>query len=351
MVKGLFSLFSLRKIYKYILTHKKRSLVLGVILIILIFTLIPRNGPNVLTEKVERKNISKTVSVTGDVSANNTVNLTFQTGETLAWVGVNEGDTVVAGQAIASINQTRLQATLRQAQQDFVAAQAASQQYYDDHNNDTESDSEKVQRTAIDAAQNKAYDQLLKVQYDIAHSTIYSPINGIVTRIDARTPGVNVTPSTTFSVTDPTSLYFKMEVDEADIGKVFAGQKVNISFDAFPETNVQLDIDKIDFVSHKTSSGGNAFYVNAPISKFENYRVGMSGNADIIIDEKKDVISIPLSSIFDDNYVYIEKNGKFEKRKVSLGLQSDTDSEVISGLSEGEYVVLDPTSIPQNKIK
>lgn len=350
MTRKLLSLSVPKHIYKLILGHKKRSFAALIIFIVALFLLIPKNGPKILTEQIQKKDILKTVSVTGDIAAENMANLTFQTSETLGWVGVKEGDTVVRGQAIASLDQSKLQASFRQAQQDFIAAKAASQQYYDDHTNATESDSEKVQRTAIDAAQNKAYDQLLKVQYDIAHATLYSPLDGIVTRADAQTAGVNVGPTTIFTITDPSSLNFKMEVDEADIGRVFIGQNANISFDAYPDKTEVLTVDKIDFVSHKTSSGGNAFYVSAKITNNNDYRVGMSGNADIIIDERKNVISVSSSSIFEESYVYVEKNGKFEKRKLTLGLQSDTDAQVLSGLSEGDYVVLDPTSVPKNKI-
>jgi len=53
---------------------------------------------------------------------------------------VKLGDTVKKYQIIVSLDQTQLQATFRQAQQDFVAAKAASQQYYDDHTSGTESD-------------------------------------------------------------------------------------------------------------------------------------------------------------------------------------------------------------------
>ncbi len=350
MVKSLLNLSLLKKAFRYILSHKKRSVV-GLIVIILIgFLLFPKGSAKVLTESASVKNVVKTVSVTGDVTADTSVNLSFQSAETLGWVGVKEGDSVTGGQALASLDQTKLQASFRQAQQDFIAAKAASDQYYDGHKNATESYEEKVKRTALDATQNKAYDQLLKVQYDISHSVLYSPIDGIVTRADVQTPGVNITTSTTFTITDPSSLNLKMEVDEADIGKVSVGQNVNASFDSFPDKTVSLNVESIDFVSHETSSGGNAFYVKAKISDVNSYRVGMSANADIIIERKNDVLSVSTSSIFEEIYVYVQKNGKFEKRKVTLGLQSDTDAEVLSGLSEGEYVVLDPTSVPQNKV-
>jgi HlyD family secretion protein len=340
----------LGRIRNLITSHKKLSITVFIVVIILVFVFFPKGQKTILTENASIQNIIKTVSVTGDVNAENSVNLTFQTPETLSYVGVKLGDTVKKGQAIATLDQTQLQATLRQAQQDFVAAKAASQQYYDNHTNATESDEEKVQRTAIDDAQNKAYDQMLKVEHDIANSTLYTPIAGIVTRMDAQTAGVNVTPLTTFTITDPSSLDFKMEVDEADIGQVNTGQNVNVSLDAFPDKIIKLKIDKIDFVSHVTSSGGNAFYVEAMLSEPNNYRVGMSGNADIITDSRSNVLTIQSSDIIDNNYVYVKTPKGFVKRMLSLGLQNDTQAQVLSGLSEGDTVAMDPTSVPQNLV-
>lgn len=328
--------------------HKIISLVVLIIILIVGFIVFPKGSKPVLTETVQSQDVIKTVSVTGNVDAYTIASLTFQTPEKLAWVGVKLGNSVKKGQAIASLDQTILQATLRQAQQDFVAAKAASQQYYDNNTSGTESDAQKVQRTAIDDAQNKAYDQMLKVEQDIAYSTLYSPIAGIVTRMDAQTAGVNITPATTFTIIDPSSLNFKLEVDESDIGSVKVGQPVNVSLDSFPNNNFNLKVDKIDFVSHVTSTGGNAFYVECNLPANSGYRVGMSGNADIIVDARYNVPAIQATDVFDNNYVYVKTPKGFVKTKISLGLQNDTEAQVLSGLSEGDVVALDPSSIPQN---
>jgi RND family efflux transporter MFP subunit len=340
----------LSKFWNLITGHKRLSVIIFIVLVILGFVFFPKNQKPVLTETARIQDVVQTVSVTGNVDAETTVNLTFQTPETLSYVGVKLGDYVTKGQLIVSLDQTQLQATLRQAQQDFVAAKAASQQYYDNHTNATESDEEKVQRTAIDDAQNKAYDQMLKVQHDITNSALYAPIAGIVTRMDAQTAGVNITPITTFTITDPNSLEFKMEVDESDIGKVKIGQEADVSLDSFPNNTFKLKVDQIDFVSHVTSSGGNAFYVEAMLPQSNNYRVGMSGNSDIIIDSRSNVLAIQSTDIFDNNYVYVKTPQGFVKTKLNLGLQNDTLAQVMSGLSEGDTVAIDPTSVPQNLV-
>ncbi|MCL5113698.1 MAG: efflux RND transporter periplasmic adaptor subunit [Patescibacteria group bacterium] len=338
------------RIKSLILNHKKISLVVIAILIISGYFLVPKSQKPILTESASIKDIVKTVSVTGKVDSDNSVNLTFQAGGTLDYLGVKVGDTVQKGQLIASLNKDNLWAAFRQAQQDFTAAKAASEQYYSGNTNATESYDQKVKRTALDATQNKAYDNMVIAQKAVSNYNLYSPIDGIITRTDADTAGMNVTALTIFTVTDPKSLVFKLEVDQSDVGLISLGQKVKIVLDAFPGKTLMETVVKIDFVSHTTSSNGTAYYVNSNLPLDQNYRVGMSGNADVIIATKNQVLAIPASSVMDDNTVYKRSEKKYKKTKVKLGLQNDTQAQVLSGLSKGDTVVIDPTSVPQNLI-
>jgi hypothetical protein len=76
----------------------------------------------------------------------------------------------------------------------------------------------------------------------------------------------------------------------------------------------------------------------------------MNGNADIIVDAKYNVLSIQTTDIFDNNYVYVKTAKGYMKKKIVLGLQNDTQAQVLSGLSEGDTVAIDPTSVPQNLV-
>ncbi len=344
-VKSLFA-----KSKKLISSHKRLSIVILVLILILGYFLFPKNQKPVLTENASIKDVIKTVSVTGKIDSDNSVNLSFQTGGTLDYLSIKTGDTVKKGQLIASLNKDELWASFRQTQQSFTAAKAASDKYYDGHKNNTESFDEKIQRTALDAAQNIAYDNMVKTQKYISNSNLYSPIDGIVTRADVNTAGVNITPVTVFTITNPKSLVFKLEVDQADIGQVEIDKDVQVSLDAFPNNILNLTVGKIDFASHITSSGGAAYFVEANLPINSNYRMGMSGNADIIISEKKQVLTIPESSITSDNAIYKQTGKGFVKTHVKLGLQNDILAEVQSGLSVGDAVAIDPGSVPQNLI-
>ena len=344
----------LKKIVAYAKTHK---IIAGIILALFIgsiFMLRPKPATPIPTEKVTMGNLTQSLSITGTIEASSQVNLTFPTSGKLVYLRFKEGDYINKWDAIASLDQEKLRATLRQAEQDFNAAKAAVEQIYDQTGRKTDlSFSQKVSQTALEATQNKAYDAMRKAQTDIQESVLISPIDGILTRADAKSIGVNVTTTTTFTVTDLSSLEFNMEVDEADISKIKIGQRVRVMLDAYSDKTLQLSINSIDFVTHTTSTGGNAYNVKATIGGTNPdyiYRVGMTGNAEIILSEKDDILSIPLSALFETNKVYVQtKNKKYEKRTLTLGAQNDIAVEVKDGLSEGEIIVIDPTTIPTKK--
>jgi len=139
-----------------------------------------------------------------------------------------------------------------------------------------------------------------------------------------------------------------MDVDEADIGKVAVGQQVKLNLDAYPNANLTFPVTHIDFVSHTTTNGGNAFTVEVKLPQTIQYiyRVGMNGNAEITTAEKDHVLTIPITSVVDDQYIYVKTSGKYKKKNIVLGLQSDTDAEVVKGLHEGELIVLESAKIP-----
>ena len=345
----------IKRLIGFIKIHKRISIIAIVVILILVFLFRPKNGNIITTQEIKQGNLTKSISVTGTIESQNSVNLTFQSGGTINYIGANQGDVVYVGQAIVSLDKQKLQATFRQAQQDFTAAKAASDQYYDGHRNATESYDEKVKRTALDATQNKAYDQMVKAQQDLNDSTLYSPLDGIVTRADVKNTGVNITAATVFTVTDPSSLDFEMDVDEADIGNVKEGQNVQVVLDSYPNETLNLTINSVDFVTHKTTTGGDAYTVKANLIKDNSnykYRVGMNRNSEIILDQRANVVYVPLSSIFDNNEVYVKTNGKYKKKALKLGLENDTDVEVLEGLKKGEQVVVDPALVqPQGGFK
>ncbi|HVZ58531.1 MAG TPA: efflux RND transporter periplasmic adaptor subunit, partial [Patescibacteria group bacterium] len=302
------------------------------------------------TQTVEPHDITQTVSASGTVDSLSSVNLNFLAGGKLAYLGVKEGDTVNKGEVIATLDQRTAKVNLENALIDYSKERNTFDQTIEDNNGHTPSNAltDAMKRILEDnqydldkAVNSVELDSLAQEQ-----STLTTPIAGIVTRADVETAGVNVGATTTFTVADPNSLVFKEDVDESDIGQVHVGQAMSISLDAYPDKTIRTTVKSIDFASHTTSTGGTAYTVEGdlPVSG-QLYRIGMNGDGDIIVASALHTLTIPLSSLIDETHVYVKTGQTFLRKTVKLGIQSDTDAQVLSGLSPGDKVALTPDDV------
>ncbi len=342
----------LNHIFEFIKHHKIISIVVIAVILIVAFFLRPKPPKDIPTEPVTRHEIIQSVAITGSVTAEKNVDLAFQIPGKLTILNVKKGDTVTQGQTIALLDQRTSLKNLKKALLDYSIQRNTYETFA--KNQQAYKPSDALNESMRRILENNQYNLDIAVNsvelQDLAReqSILTTPISGIITRADAKSNGVNIGVTTVFSVVDPTSLSFRMEVDEADISKIEPGQAVEVILNSYPDKTFKLKVSDIDFVTHTTSTGGNAFDVKAAISSQVNspLRVGMNGNATIITNKKSNVITIPLASLLDDNTVYIKEGMSYTKKKVKLGIQSDTEAEVISGLSEGNILVLDPSQIP-----
>jgi len=135
------------------------------------------------------------------------------------------------------------------------------------------------------------------------------------------------------------NLLFKGTVDEIDVGKLEEGMKAKMTIGAIPDEEV---LGIIDIIAPKArqKEGATVFDIEIIVTDKGNkpLRVGYSATADIIINERKNVLVIPEGAVkFEEEktYVYLA-NG--EKKKIEIGLSNGLKIEVVSGLSEGETI-------------
>jgi HlyD family secretion protein len=327
--------------------HKKILIILlGIIILAIIFW--PRKPEALSTQKVEKGDIVQSVSTTGTIVAQNTVTLNFIAGGKLTYLGIKEGDTVKKGQTVAMLDQRTMQKNLESALLAYSVQRNEFEQGRYDNNAATPNDAANPDiQYLLQTNQFNLNSSVVNVELQaIAKeaSVLTSPINGVATEVDVSTTGMNVTPTTNFTIADPTSLIFQIEVDEADVGNIRVGDPVDVILDAYPNDNLPLTVESIDFNSQTSDTGGTVFNVDAalPPPGSKVYRIGMNGDAEVIIAKKSEVLTISLASLTDDNAVYVKKGDTFEKKKITTGIQSDTEVEVLSGLTEGDEVALQP---------
>jgi len=302
----------------------------------------------ITVRKVERKKLTEKLTVSGEVNAEEKASLKFQTSGLLSWVGVKEGDWVKKGQAIASMDQRELKKRLEKELNDYMTVRWDFEQTHEDYKDykDRYLLTDEMKRI-LEKAQFGLSNAVIDVELaDLAlkYATITTPIAGLVTHIDTPLAGINITPATaTFEIVNPDSVYFEARIDELEIGKVKEGQKVIITLDSYPDKTFEGLVSTIDFAA-STVGGSKVFLtkISLPQNSNRQFRLGMGGDAEIILSEKENVLVIPTEALVqrEKNFVWtVDSEGKARKKEVDVGLSTDEEVEIINGLEEGEEVV------------
>jgi HlyD family secretion protein len=182
-------------------------------------------------------------------------------------------------------------------------------------------------------------------------ATLEAPIGGVVIfnapgGITAKaTEGSAVSPQAApFTVVDMDALKFTAEVDEADIDRVRKGMKASITLDAFPGEEFPTTVTRINPAAQATATGGTIFAVELDLSGTDKHiLLGMKGDTDVEVSSRGAAITIPVEALFSEggtDFVYSVVAGKLKKTEIEVGATTDTEVEVLSGLTAGDVVAL-----------
>jgi HlyD family secretion protein len=193
-----------------------------------------------------------------------------------------------------------------------------------------------------------------RAQENLSYATIRSPLNGIVlarpTEVgDAVSSILNLGSAATLIMTlgDTSSVYIKGEVDEADIGKTACGQHVRTRVESFPGETFDGIVQRIAPMGRELNNV-TTFEVRVSISNPQGkLRVNMTANAEIVLEERKQVLLVAESALVYDKDKHtsvqlLDPGSKRGWRKVGLktGISNGQRTEVIEGLKAGDKLVL-----------
>ncbi len=184
-------------------------------------------------------------------------------------------------------------------------------------------------------------DQLLK-------AVIVAPFDGTVVDVgvseDDQLSARDYSSITAVHLVDTKTIKFEGSVDEVDIFQVEVGRKANIIVDAIPDRELTGTVTFISPAGDE-STGVINFTVTIELDPTDiELKGGLTATADIIIENRENVLLIPVESIIKSpegmfTQVLNEITGELEKRQITVGAQSTQFAEVISGLSEGEKIL------------
>lgn len=309
-----------------------------------------KNGKKQAPYVVKRQNLKETLSLSGSIDAGEKVTLRFQSSGRISWVGVKVGDYVKKYQGVASLDQRELKKTLEKYLNTYVNERYDFEQTHDDYWQKQYALSDGLKREAeriIKKSQNDLNNTVLDVELKnlaLEYSNLWTPIEGIVTKVGSQFAGVNATPTQAeFEIINPKTVYFSATADQNDVVKLKEGENGEIILDAYPDKPLSGKITMISFVP-KEGETGTVYEVKIILDEANNlykYRFGMTGDASFTQKEKKDVLSIPSNYIKSEKgkkYVMKKKNGGKTKAYITTGEEIDNSIEITSGLLPGDTI-------------
>ena len=302
------------------------------------------------TYTVSRETLKDSLILSGKIDATEKVDLHFQSAGRLAWVGVKEGDLVKKYQGIASLDQRQLQKTLEKYLNTYSKERRDFEQSTEDNDESAIALSQDLRETAKRTLENAQFDlnnTVLDVELQAIakeYSYLYTPIEGIVTRIDAPTAGLNVSITDIYEVINPQTVYFAVSADQTEVVNLHAGQKGTITLDAYPDNPIIGTVDTIAFTP-KTDETGTVYEVKVPLTEATPsamLRIGMTGDAEFVLKELPNVVAVPFQYVIEEDagsFVNKKENGKINKVPVKLGGEYEDMIEIKDGIQPGDVLV------------
>ena len=280
------------------------------------------------TAKVEKQNISTSITATGTIEPVTSVTVGTQVSGIVSKLYVDYNSVVKKGQVIAELDKTNLISELNRAKADLTSAQSTLNYETANFNryqtlfdkglvsaNDYESARLSYDKARQSVASSR--ESVQKAQTNLGYATITSPIDGVVLSKsveEGQTVAASFNTPELFTIAqDLTDMRVIADIDEADIGGVLEGQRVTFTVDAFPEDKFEGQVTQVR--QQATTSSNVVTYevvISAP-NKDLKLKPGLTANVTIYTLEKNDVLAAPAKALrFVPNEALLSKDQKIE---------------------------------------
>jgi len=369
------------------------------------FLVMKREGPILVTaDAVETRTITQTVSAIGKLQPEVMVKISSEASGEIIYLGVRDGDTVRSGQLVARIQpdivNTQLDQSRFAAESSKMAIDVAKAEL-----DRTEADFKRFgELVKKDFATREEYDRaraaynsaaaryasaqsdyqrsmgvLRQTQATASRTTIFSPMNGVVTYL-AVEAGEKVVGTAQMQgtemmrISDLSTMNAWVDVDENDVALISVGDTARIRVDALRDTVYRGVVYEISHSPRVAAQGTQEEVVNFQVrirfvDKDIRFRPGMSCNVDIETETRKDVVAVPLGAVtvkqdgseqgaedkgLSDRHdasrlaarppsmVWVVDKATVSERIVKTGISDQGYIEILSGVKKGESIVVAP---------
>ncbi|MDD2474442.1 MAG: efflux RND transporter periplasmic adaptor subunit [Dysgonamonadaceae bacterium] len=324
---------------------------------------------NYQIEQAQNATIEKKTVATGKVQPRNEILIKPQMSGIIAELYKEAGDKVNAGDIIAKIKVIPDMVTLSSAETRLTRSKLIFDQSETNFKRDSilfnedvisKEEYEKVRlqyrndREELKSAEDNlslVRDGLTTRTASSSNTLIRSTVSGTILDVPIKV-GNSVIQSNNFndgttiaSVADMNDMLFVGNIDETEVGKISVGMPMKITIGAMQDETLTAELE---YVSPKGTEAGGAILfemkaaMNIPSNIF--VRAGYSANAEIILEKRENVLTIPESSVefnVDSAFVYLvtkQKPQEFERKLVKIGLSDGIKIEVTEGLKENDKI-------------
>jgi len=355
--------------------------------------------------RVERGDLARVVVAVGKIEPKAKVEVKSKASGIVKQIYVHYSDWVRKGQVLVELDKEELQARVREARAALMAAQAAEEAAiaaYERNQVEAQGPDVPFLKSSLDRARrlhqqgliaksvleeaDKAYQMALnrqmtalrnvsvsraevarakaqvaqaqalldRAEEDLRNSTIVSPMDGIVLSRDIEVGDavssilvLGSQATKLFTLGDVSEVYVLGKVDEADIGKVYLGQPARIVVEAFKDRAFHGKVTKISPLGVEKDNV-TTFEVRVSIQNpGGELRANMTANAEIILEERKNVLLVPEAAVLYDRnrqaFLEVPDSASPAGRRrvpVKLGISNGVKTELATGLQEGDQVIL-----------
>ena len=336
-----------------------------------------------ITETVSRGDLAVTVNATGTVSAAQKVTVGAQASGQIKKLYIKVGDQVKKGDLIAQIDPITQQNTLQTKQAELASLNAqlanqkiqldiASKQYQreqallgEDASSREAVENAKDAWSAAQAALKQTQASIKQTtvaintaEVELGYTKIIAPFTGTVVSVpveEGQTVNANQTTPTIAEIADLSQMEVKLEIAEGDITKVKPGLPVEYTILSEPNEKFHTTLQSIDpglttltdgtYTDSSSSDAAVYYYAKLLVPNEEGkLRIGMTTQNVITSQEVKNTLIVPTMAIKKQKgkrvVQVLQADGKVEEREIKVGLTDGLNTQVLSGLKEGDKVVM-----------
>lgn len=344
-----------------------------------------------ITKKAKKGSFSKKVDATGEIFATELIDVGAQVSGQIKKLYVKLGDQVKKGDMIASIDSSTQQNSIdnKEAQLAIYKAQlesakvalniaktqfdrenalfsknATSKQEFESAKNTYSANSAKIKELEAQIKQTNI--ELSTAKINLGYTKIIAPRDGTVVSVqveEGQTVNANQTTPTIVNIADLSHVKMKMQIAEGDITKIKVCTPVEYSILSEPTKKFQTTVSSIDpglttlsdgsygssssskssYSSSSSSSSAVYYYAQSIVDNKDGIlRIGMTTQNELLIANVEDAIIVPSIGIKKDEngtFVYVLKDGKPVKTAVKTGIKDNLDTQIISGINEGDEII------------